>query len=87
MKRADIEASIGQYVWVLNGWAREPDLAIVLGYGYRQRHGPHSPVEPDWTSRSGGSQALVALRDAETNTWTAAAVHLMRIHPYRGEPT
>ena len=54
-------------------------LAIVLGYGYRQRHGRGSPLEEDWTSRSGGSQVAVAMRH-EDGSWTPEAVHLISIH-------
>lgn len=84
MKRHLVEQLVGQYVNIENGPFRDRSLAIVIGYGYRQRHGRQSPVEPDWTSRSGGSQVAIALRNRD-GTWTAEAVSLMRIFPH--DPT
>jgi hypothetical protein len=85
VKKADVLARVGQYVWIDYGFAREPDLAIVLGYGYRQRHGRGSPVEPDLTGHVGGSQAAVAMHNNDDDTWSCEAIHLISIRPYEGE--
>jgi hypothetical protein len=82
-KRAVLE-HIGKYVEIDHGPFRPRSLAIVLGYGYRQRHGRGTPVEEDWSSRSGGSCALVAMRH-EDGTWTPEAVHLLTIHRHPEE--
>jgi hypothetical protein len=81
VKKKDLLERVGQYVWIDNGVFRDPDLGIVLGYGYRQRHGRNSPVEPDWIDTN-GSQAAIALHNNADNTWTAEAVTLGRIKPH-----
>ena len=57
MRKRVVLERIGKYVEIDHGPFRPRSLAIVLGYGYRQRHGRGSPVEVDWTSRSGGSRS------------------------------
>jgi hypothetical protein len=81
VKKAAVLALVGQLVEIDHGPHRPRALAIVLGYGYRQRHGRGSPVEEDWTSRSGGSSVAIALRH-DDGTWTPEAVHLITIHPH-----
>jgi len=85
VNKADLLEHVGQRVWIDYGYARLPDIAIVLGYGFRQRHGRGSPVEIDLTSRSGGSQAAVALFNSDAGTWTCEAINLISIRPYEGE--
>jgi hypothetical protein len=84
MRKRAVLDRIGKFVEIDHGPFRPRSLAIVLGYGYRQRHGRGSPLEEDWTSRSGGSQVAVAMRH-EDGTWTPEAVHLISIHRHPEE--
>lgn len=88
MKKAEVEQLIGQLVVIDNGPFSPPDHAVVIGYGFRQRHGRGSPVEVDNTARVGGSCVGVMVRhvtDKGVVEWHPEAVNLVSVRPYNQE--